>query len=329
MSQDENHDMKDIRDHFVEGIVVGRDPDNAGHVLVVPREHMGQNDPKPVSVPCLGSNKDGAASHMGHSPGHNIKNGSVVYVSWLNQQRPTVMGVLPGKDDYNVASSLPQILSGILAEGGDPHNKSVFIEGAEKLQAKFTEIATSINEQTKRSSIASRTTFRENINSLPDGVRDVVKHVASNMKNPLRDYIKEASAGMKTNIPKSVGGVSTKEGSIKDPTAFIKKQLGKAGEMIPQAFSMIESLKSAVSSGGPIAAATSIGGLDKWQKALAGIAQSQSMQQNEDRDELDYLCELFKELFPDFECRIDDSETEFFRKWKREYLAALQDEAIS
>lgn len=158
----------------------------------------------------------------------------------------------------------------------------------------------------------------------PEGGEDQVSE--KDKPDPLKNRTKKSRlAGKKDNLPKTVGDVSTLLGSIKDPTAFIKKNLGKAGEMIPNAFKMMENLKKAAKSGLPINAASAVGGAALIRKALAGITKSQSEQQGTE-DEEDFFCTLFKELFPDFECRIDNQETEVFRKWKIDYLAALQDE---
>ena len=328
----------EINDHLMteeEFICVGRDEDNPGRVLCVPLKQAMNPNIKPVSLNVQGSVKDGASFGLGSSPGHNILNGSVV-VCERRTESPTsyvVVGVDSATTDketeggdLNLEASLPALWK-FLAGDGRPYYSNVLPVGMKSILGIFGSSAPSINEVSKADALRAKTVFQEVFGGLAGGDgNDIMAKIAKAGKNPLRDHKKMKTAGALPNIPKSIGGFSTLLGSIKDPTSFIKKNLGKDGEMIPNAFQMIEKLKAAGAKGSPINAAAAVGGAALVRKALAGIAQSQSQQQGTEEDEDDILCVIFKELFPDFECRIDDQMTEVFRKWKREYLAKLQDE---
>jgi len=322
----------EINDHLMteeEFICVGRDEDNPGRVLCVPLKQAMNPNIKPVSLNVQGSVKDGASFGLGSSPGHNILNGSVVTCSRRGQQEFKVTGVVAastsevtGGKDRVIEASPGHGLSWTLADDGHPFMQGSEPEGSSEWTVRHGE-SVNINDVSPAGSLKAKTVKQEKKGTDADG--KIMEKVAKNGKNPLRGHKKMKTAGS-LPLPKSIGGLSTLLGSIKDPTAFIKKNLGKAGEMIPNAFQMIEKLKAAGAKGSPINAAAAVGGAALVRKALAGIAQSQAQQQGKEEDEDDILCVIFKELFPDFECRIDDQMTEVFRKWKREYLAKLQDE---
>jgi len=210
-----------------------------------------------------------------------------------------------------------------VAESGNPNKQSVVYKSYFDAIAKIVGNVRDLNDITRDNAEKVKHKTNENKSVVPSGESDLIKRFGEMMKNPLRDFKEEPSAGKKQGIPQSVGGFPTKGGDIKDPSKFIKGLLGKKGEMIPNAFQMIENLKKHAAKGTPLDGAESVGGLDLLNKALAGVAQNQARQQGVDDD--DFLCTLFKQLFPDFQCHINGVETEVFREWKIKYLANLQE----
>lgn len=327
---EEHNDMKDIRPGNEQCVVIKADTENQGRVYVVPAKHLGDDTYEPQSVLVAGNLNNPPFFGIGQTPGHCLKPGMVVNVAWEGQQQGicthTIPTPLPPEKggDFPVPASIQKILAGLKAKEGNPFDKSVIPELFDAFGKVIEGGVRNLDDVTRETAKKVKHSTNENKSVLPSGEPDLIKHFGDLMKNPLRDYKEEPSAGKKQGIPQSVGGFPTKGGNIKDPSQYIKGLLGKKGELIPNAFKMIENLKKHGAKGTPLDGASSVGGLDLINKALAGVAQQQSFQQGVDDD--DFLCTLFKELFPDFQCRIDDVETEVFREWKIKYLASLQDE---
>lgn len=298
-----------------------------GRYDVIPLERLGEPDAasKAISVAVGGTASDGIGSNQGATPPrpgmrcliNSAGEQAGVMITNFSDGRPTT----EGGDIPSTGSGFPfadyftnaQYLA--IADGVKQQLQKVF--GTQDLRSITKEqVITSLNNLT-----------RDQRRDISAGSRKVIEKIQRNMREPLRNGRIMGTPGSQIEKQvKSIGAFATDLGSIKDPTEFVKKMLGKQGELIKKAHSMMESLKRAAASGIPIPASSAIGGVGNWQNALASVAKNQASQQNEQKDELDYLCELFKELFPDFPCRIDDIETEQFRKWKREYLAALENE---
>jgi len=302
-------------------ICVGLCSEFRGNVLCVPAKNPSA---KPISCDVARMNNPGLGGFGVSGVPESIVPGTPVYARRMgNGGSYTIESVQSSsltttEGATNAAEGSPQPTTQFQVLGkGDVYAKSVTAPWTAKtaLEAKGVDAS--------KAGFAAAVANESKIMN-PDAGEDQVSE--KDKPDPLKNRTEKSRlAGKKDNLPKTVGDASTRKGSIKDPTAFIKKVLGKKGEMIPNAFKMMENLKKAAKSGSPINAASAVGGAALIRKALAGITKSQSEQQGTE-DEEDFFCTLFKELFPDFECRIDNQETEVFRKWKIDYLAALQDE---
>jgi hypothetical protein len=303
-----------------------------GKVDVTPIEFI--DTPQATSQTIAATIGGGGSDGIGSFPGMRCRPGQRVLCQYLNDQTLVAYTTL--------ADSEATDKSGPFGKAGDYPTTGPFVpvdelfnavrsgkpsEGMKQLLQKVfgTQDWRSISKEQAISAIQQFA--REDRDAIAPGGKKVIEKIIRYMKNPLRNEQVMGTAGSQIEKKvKSIGGNASKDGSIKDPTAYIKKLLGKKGELIKGAQQMMEKLKSAGAAGLPISGAGAVGGLGNWQGALASVASSQASQQSEDKDESDYLCELFKTLFPDFPCRIDDIDTEQFRKWKREYLAALENE---
>lgn len=326
MSLEDNNSK--IESTFWRGLCVGPTMKNGEQVLnahnVIPLEFINQPDAAQKAISCVIGG--GGNNGRGATPGQILVAGDLVMVYAAGEQSGVVMNKIPGTtpveeggDGYG-SGSFP-----LLSDMVDTLKTGELPEGIKKTQLKITpgkEYLRDINNQDAINSIIQ--SFRDNRGDISAGTRKIVEKAHKTMKNVLRQEQRQGSPGKHKILPKSIGSHSTQKGSVTDPTSFIKNLLGKQGEMISGAQEMMEKIKAAGAAGKTISASDAVGGVSKWQNALASIANKQASQQNQQKDEDDYLCELFRELFPDFPCRIDDIETEQFRKWKREYLAALE-----
>ncbi len=294
-------------------------------VDVTPLEFINQPDASTKTISCIigGGGSDG----YGKFPGQELRPGQHVMIAPMGEQSGLVLTSIPDAKTTPEGGSDP-------AMGSFPPIDKLFAavktgdipDGVKQSLEKIFQGKDYIRDITKDEAItAIKQFYRDNRGDITSGGRKVIETVTKEMKNPLRDDQKQGTPGSHKNLPQSIGAFATKAGSLKDPTSFIQSVIGKKGELIPNAFQMIQNLKSTGASGNPFSASEAIGGAGLAQGALAGIANKQAQQQNEPVDEDDYLCELFQELFPDFPCRINDIDTEQFRQWKREYLLALEE----
>lgn len=298
-----------------------------GRYDVIPLERMGEPDAasKAISVAIGGTASDGIGSNQGATPArpgmrcliHSAGEQAGVMITNFSDGRPTT----EGGDIPSTGSGFPF---------ADYFTNSKYLDIADGVKNQLQKIFgnSDLRSITKEQVIKSLNNLtRDQRKDISAGARKVIEKIQKNMREPLRKGKVMGTAGSQIEKQvKSIGSFATDLGSVKNPTEFAKKMLGKKGELIKKAHSMMKNLKSAAAGGIPIPASSAIGGAGNWQNALASVAKNQTSQQNEEKDELDYLCELFKELFPDFPCRIDDIETERFRLWKKEYLAALENE---
>lgn len=264
--------------------------------------------------------------------GADFINGQTVYVQ-IDEggQEPVIVGALPNAIDNDKkgdvtqnaswATGLSQWLSRV---GTDPKTLS------KTYKETFSSILGNVN------------TFQDlkpnNVIKLRSELEGAIKRATRSGKDPIEDIKGTVRAALEggiekgryaaigKNINKSIGSFAFKKSDMKDPVKYIQNTLGKKGELIPNAMQMIQNLKATVKSGSPTSMISSVGGSELINKALAGINMIRSERANNEVDLMDYLCELYEELFPGLECKINNEFTPGFLKWKKEYLLALRTE---
>ena len=273
---------------------------------------------------------DQAAPHytLGHT-GTRYKKGQTVMLYRMGQQEFMIMGALPnsvpdeGQNDHTINSSHPKGLSKWLHRiapkvGSLP---KAYLEDMKGLLGS----AETFQSMLPRDVVKLRTELEARFRMAKRMGKDPIKDLEGIVRRVLREY-KELGryAATAKNVNWSVGGFSIDKGDLKNPTKYIMQLIGKKGELIPNAFDMMEKLKASGKAGTPISAPNSVGGIGLIQQALAGVAQIRSQQANNQFDLLEYLCMLYEELFAPLKCKDENGKfTPAFEKWKKEYMLLL------
>ncbi len=280
--------------------------------------------------------KPDAPFHTMGKTGTDFINGQTVYIMYPDDengdggQEPIIIGSVPnaeeeGKNDTaKNASWTTGISQWLQRTGTDPKTLS------KAYQETYSSVLGGVNtfqDLKPANAVKMRSQLEAAIKKATRSGKDPIKDLEGTVRSVFKGGIEKGRyAATAKSINKSIGSFPFDAGDLTDPGKFIQSKLGKAGELIPNAMSMIQNLKSAVKSPGSISALSSVGGADIVQKALAGIANIKSESANNEFDLLAYLCELYEELFPGLDCKLNGEFTPAFEKWKKEYLLALRTE---
>jgi hypothetical protein len=263
--------------------------------------------------------------------GGRYKKGQQVMVTRVNDtQEWVITGAVPnsiGEDDPaqsdNVLTASHPTGMALLGSSDGPGSLTHF---ATQVMGPITGGRGALQKTTH--DIATNIQFVDNVlKKALAGPNDPVIHSATTAFRNLRPAQKGRYAAKEIagQINKSIGAFAFNNANMTDPTAAIKQLVGKAGELIPNAQSMIENLKKSVAGGAPTSAVAAVGGLQLVQQALSGIAMARAGQSDTEEELTDWLCELYVQIFPGAECKQPNgTDTPAFQKWKKDYMLELR-----